>query len=140
MVPNRSIGMVACACLVALAANARAADAETFAGLDKAIAKSIRSASRRGLYFGTAAGVVTDNKDPDDADRVKVRFPWLPGDSAFGEAWARVQVPLTTPPSFFCLPEVGDEVLVAFAHGDMRQPVVIGSLWSGSPRVCAATP
>ncbi len=28
-------------------------------------------------------------------------------------------------------PEIDDEVLVAFEHGDARQPYVIGSLWSG---------
>ena len=31
-----------------------------------------------------------------------------------------------------CLPEVNDEVLVAFGHGDPRQPYLIGSLWSSA--------
>jgi len=32
------------------------------------------------------------------------------------------------------LPEVGDEVLVAFNHGDQRKPYVIGSLWNGADK------
>ena len=28
----------------------------------------------------------------------------------------------------------GDEVLVAFTHGDVRAPVIVGTLWNGSDR------
>jgi hypothetical protein len=35
------------------------------------------------------------------------------------------------------LPEVGDEVLVAFMHGDIARPYVVGSLWDGRDRVPA---
>ncbi len=30
------------------------------------------------------------------------------------------------------MPRVGDEVLVLFNHGDVREPYVVGSLWNGS--------
>jgi type VI secretion system secreted protein VgrG len=75
---------------------------------------------------GTVSAVVTDNTDPDNLYRVKVRFPWLPSADS---NWARVAVPAVAAP--FVLPEVDDEVLVAFDHGDIRFPVVIGTLWNG---------
>jgi type VI secretion system secreted protein VgrG len=64
---------------------------------------------------------------------VKVRFPWLPAgtDEENSSAWIRVAQnhPAGAPGTF--LPEVGDEVLVAFEHGDPDRPVVLGALWNG---------
>jgi uncharacterized protein involved in type VI secretion and phage assembly len=30
-----------------------------------------------GRFYGVAVGVITNNQDPDQLGRVKVRFPWL---------------------------------------------------------------
>jgi uncharacterized protein involved in type VI secretion and phage assembly len=61
-----------------------------------------------------------------------VHFPWLREDKG-AEAWARVSLPLGgNATGFWTLPEVGDEVLVGFEHGDLQRPVVLGSLWNGS--------
>jgi phage protein D len=79
---------------------------------------------------GVTVGVVTDVKDPTRAGRVKVSFPWLSGEYATG--WARVAAPgAGADRGVAWLPEVNDEVLVAFAHGDTRAPYVLGGLWSG---------
>lgn len=76
-------------------------------------------------------GVVTQNKDPDSSlGRVKVKYPWLTDQHE--SDWAPIAVPMAGPGrGFFFLPEINDEVLVAFEHGDVRRPYVIGCLWNG---------
>jgi Type VI secretion system/phage-baseplate injector OB domain len=72
------------------------------------------------------SAIVTNNKDPEGRGRVKVKLP-----AAAVEAWARLATPMAgrTRGSFF-IPEVEDEVLVAFEAGDPRRPYVLGALWS----------
>ncbi len=80
--------------------------------------------------FGVVVGIITNNQDPDELGRVKINLPWLSED--YESDWIRIC-------SFMAggdrggwfLPEVDDEVLVAFEHGDVRLPYVIGSLWNG---------
>jgi len=81
-------------------------------------------------YFGVAIAIVTDNVDPDSQGRVKVRFPWY--DDRTETGWCRV-VYLNAGPDhgFIAVPEVNTEVLVAFEHGDMRRPYVLGALYNG---------
>jgi uncharacterized protein involved in type VI secretion and phage assembly len=86
--------------------------------------------SRVSKVLGVAAGIVTDNHDPDGLGRVKVKFPWLSDDNETD--WIRIATMMAGGDrgSFF-LPEVEDEVLVAFEHGDINHPYVIGALWNG---------
>ncbi|MBD2233299.1 phage baseplate assembly protein V [Phormidium tenue] len=80
-------------------------------------------------FYGVAIGVVTSNKDPDHLARVKVKFPWLSGTDE--SHWARVLTPMAGKErGFYCLPEVGDEVLVAFDQGQAELPYILGGLWS----------
>ena len=80
--------------------------------------------------FGVVIGVVTNNKDSEGLGRVKVKFPWL-SDSDESH-WARVAAPMAGDKrGFYFLPEVEDEVLVMFEHGDVRFPYIIGALWNG---------
>jgi uncharacterized protein involved in type VI secretion and phage assembly len=71
--------------------------------------------------------------DPMSLGRVKVRFPWL--SEEYVSAWARtVQIGASEAGGFLWLPEVGDEVLVAFDRGEMDYPYVIGNLYNGVAR------
>lgn len=73
-------------------------------------------------------GVVTNNEDPDQQARVKVRFPTLSEDES---AWCRVVAPgAGEARGMQWLPEVGDEVLVGFEHDDKGRPIVLGGMWS----------
>jgi uncharacterized protein involved in type VI secretion and phage assembly len=83
-----------------------------------------------GRYFGVVIGVVTNNQDPNNMARVRVKFPWLSDDNE--SWWARIAVPMGGKGrGTYFLPEVEDEVLVAFEHGDVRSPYVVGALWNG---------
>jgi uncharacterized protein involved in type VI secretion and phage assembly len=79
--------------------------------------------------FGVAVALVTNNQDPDGVGRVKVRFPWLSDQDE--SHWARIAAPMAGKDrGAYFLPEVDDEVLVAFEHGDIRFPYVVGMLWN----------
>jgi uncharacterized protein involved in type VI secretion and phage assembly len=87
-------------------------------------------ADATGRIYGVVVGVVTKNDDPDKLGRVKVELPWL-GDKVETD-WARTAVAMAGKGrGLFYLPEVGDEVLVAFEHGDVGYPYVLGGLWNG---------
>jgi uncharacterized protein involved in type VI secretion and phage assembly len=76
-------------------------------------------------------GIVTQNSDPDNMGRVRVRYPAL-GDDIEGW-WARIAAPAAgSERGLLMMPVAGDEVLVAFEHGDVRRPYVLGALWNGS--------
>jgi phage protein D/phage baseplate assembly protein gpV len=91
-----------------------------------------------GLVAGGAAGSswpgvvpaqVSDIKDPAKLGRVKLTFPWL--DKDFTSTWARtVQLGAGKDRGTLVLPEVGDEVLVGFEHGDFEAPYVFGGLYN----------
>lgn len=75
-------------------------------------------------------GVVTNNKDPEALARVKVKFPWF--DDQAESWWCRLATPMAGPDrGYLTFPEVGDEVLVGFEHGDPTRGFIIGSLWNG---------
>lgn len=83
--------------------------------------------------YGVVIGVVTNNKDPENLGRVKLKLP-----VRFGEKetdWVRIVVPIAgNNRGMFILPEVGDEVMVIFNEGDISEPFVIGGLWNSEEK------
>ncbi|MCL7412012.1 MAG: phage baseplate assembly protein V [ANME-2 cluster archaeon] len=83
-----------------------------------------------GTISGVMPGIVTNNEDPEGMGRVKLSFPWRFAEDE--SDWVRVAAPMAGKErGMFFLPEVEDEVLVAFEMGDIHHPYVIGSLWNG---------
>ena len=86
-----------------------------------------------GRWYGVLPALVTDIKDPDNQGRVKVTLPWsVDAKGARYEGWARLATLMggNNRGSWF-VPDVDDEVLVAFEQGDPRRPYVLGGLWNG---------
>jgi hypothetical protein len=93
-----------------------------------------------GRWYGVYPALVRENRDPDGLGRVRVLLPWAAdADGTVGgrkqlryEAWARLATMMagSNRGSWF-LPELDDEVLVAFEAGDPSRPVVVGALWNG---------
>ena len=104
--------------------------------------RSLYGAATGGGGSGGAAGgrragtgsvypaLVTNTKDPDSLGRVRVQLPWL--SDSYESAWARTVFPgAAGARGMVSLPEVGDEVLVAFGDDDLTQPYVLGGLTNG---------
>ena len=75
-------------------------------------------------------GIVTDNNDPEKLGRVRVKCPTLTEEHESN--WARVVgAGAGAERGFDCLPEIEDEVLVGFEHGDIHRPYILGGVWNG---------
>ncbi len=85
---------------------------------------------RDNIISGVVIGLVTNNQDPEGMGRVRVTFPWRGDEDE--SYWARIATLMAgNDRGTYFLPEVGDEVLVAFDHGDINNPYVLGALWNG---------
>lgn len=82
---------------------------------------------------GVVPALVSDNRDPEELGRVRLVLPWLSDEFVTG--WARtVQLGAGDQRGTLFVPEVGDEVLVAFQDGHLRRPFVLGGLYNGVDR------
>ena len=85
-------------------------------------------------FYGVVQGIVTAVNDTDGKEgRVKVQFPWF--DDQMETEWCAVrQFYAGNGYGAFFVPESGDAVLVAFIHGDMRLPIILGGLYNGKDK------
>lgn len=82
--------------------------------------------------IGVYPALVTDVVDPDQQGRVRVRIPSLVDPAAGYETWARLATLMAgSSRGTWFIPDVNDEVLVAFEAGDPSRPIVVGALWNG---------
>ncbi len=80
-------------------------------------------------WSGLVPARVTAHNDPKKMGRIQVQFFWQQDGPTH---WARATSPHAGPDrGFMFLPEIGDEVAVAFEDGDPERPVILGSFWNG---------
>jgi uncharacterized protein involved in type VI secretion and phage assembly len=82
---------------------------------------------------GVVIALVKETKDPKGLGRVQITLPWRGnGDDIY---WAKIATLMAgNNRGTFFYPEKEDEVLVAFEHGDIDRPYIIGALWNGKDK------
>ena len=91
------------------------------------------SPNRQERNNNVVVGIVENNIDLEQCGRVQVSFPHL-SDSNLSH-WARIATPMAgSGAGMYFLPDIGDEVLVEFEHGDIDRPIILGSVWNGVDR------
>ena len=86
---------------------------------------------KQGLTYGVVPAVVTNLEDPEELGRIKVKYPGLGAD--IESNWVRIATPMAGPErGLLYIPEVNDEVLIAFERGDVNYPYMVGGLWNGT--------
>ncbi len=84
----------------------------------------------RHLMTGLALGKVTNLEDPENLGRIKVKF-LLRDETENESCWARVVAPFAgNAMGAYMLPEVDDEVVVAFLGGQLDKPIILGGVWT----------
>jgi phage baseplate assembly protein V len=93
-----------------------------------------RSQTTDKRFYGLYEALVTAVNDAEEKQgRIKVKFPWF--DEQMETEWCRVrQFYAGNGYGAFFVPEIGDEVLVAFIQGDMRFPIILGGLYNGQDK------
>jgi uncharacterized protein involved in type VI secretion and phage assembly len=84
-------------------------------------------------FCETQSAVVINLDDPESLGRIKVRFHWM--ESTEESPWLRIATPYAGDKmGIYILPEIDDEVLVAFESNNAEKPYVIGSMFNGKKK------
>jgi hypothetical protein len=98
---------------------------------DNTLGQLLASKNRSG--YGVVVGIVTNVKDDQGLARVKVKYPTI--SDQLESNWARLVTPMAgAGRGFEFIPEVNDEVLVAFEYDDLNKPYILGALWNGKDK------
>ncbi len=91
-------------------------------------------------YYGKYNGFVTDNDDPEQLGRLRLRVPSVLAEAETG--WALPCLPFggLADQGLFLVPEVGAQVWVEFEAGNLNHPIWTGTFWQqrGDPPAEAA--
>ncbi len=86
------------------------------------------SETKKKPAVGVNVARVVDLNDPESLGRIKISYPWLDSEQT---AWVRLMVPHAGKDrGWYVLPELEDEVLVAYEHGSSDHPVILGCLYN----------
>jgi Rhs element Vgr protein len=84
----------------------------------------------------TQTAIITDNNDPAGLGRVQVKFAWQEENTP----WIRMTNPHAgSGKGMYFIPEIGEEVLVAFEAGNAEKPFVLGTMYNGNESSSYAT-
>lgn len=80
-------------------------------------------------YYGKYRGFVTDNQDPEQLGRVRLRVPSIL--AAGNTGWALPCMPYggLADQGLFAVPDVGAQVWVEFEEGELSNPIWTGTFW-----------
>src|SRR5205085_9905386 len=99
--------------------------------------KVVKNAPDEKKIFGVSTAVVLNNIDCTGEGRVMLQLPFMPGYMP----WARMAAAMTGMGSgTWWIPQIGQEVLVAFNHGDVREPYILGGCWNSIDRPPSVAP
>jgi phage protein D/phage baseplate assembly protein gpV len=93
----------------------------------------MRPPRERDWSASLVVGVVTNNNDPEQMGRVRVKYPSLSDSEESG--WARIATPSAGKArGLLMLPQPDEEVIIGFEHGDTRRPIIVGSVFNGKDK------